>query len=123
VPFLGFTQLDYGNLAATHVAPIGSPIYQKQLNAFAPRLGIAYRLLQSAEWGQVLRAGWGMFYDTTGDYANINTVNGPNASQSKVTFPATATQQDPRNINPNPNTAPWGNVISVDPNLRLPRVY
>jgi hypothetical protein len=123
VPYLSFTQVDYANLAATDVAPIGSPMYHNQLDAFAPRLGVAYRLSQSADWGRVIRAGWGIFYDTTGDYANINTVNGPNASLSKVTFPSTATQQDPRNINPNPNAAPWGNVTSVVPNLRLPKVY
>src|SRR5579883_2349673 len=40
VPDLGFTQLDYSNLAATTVAPIGTPIYKKQWNAFAPRIGV-----------------------------------------------------------------------------------
>ena len=68
VPFLGFTQLDFNNLAGTQVATPGTPIYKTQLDAFAPRVGIAYQLSTSAEWGRVMRAGWGMFYDTTGDY-------------------------------------------------------
>jgi len=105
------------------VAPIGSPTYKTQLNALAPRIGVAYQLSTSAAWGRVIRAGWGMFYDTTGDYSNLTSLNGQNVSLSSVTFPATPAQQDPRNANPNPNTAPWPSVIAAAPNLRLPRVH
>jgi hypothetical protein len=123
VPFLGFTQLDFSNLSSTNVAPIGSPIFKTQFATFAPRIGIAYQLSTDTRWGRVLRAGWGLFYDTTGDYSNLTTLNGPQASLSSVKFPATSTQQDPRNINPNPNTAPWPNIITSAPDLRLPKVY
>ena len=122
-PFLGYTQVDYSNLANTHVAPIGTPVYKTPLNAIAPRIGLAYRLSKSADWGQVIRAGWGMFYDTTGDYSNQSSLGGPAVSQSNVTVPATSTQQDPRNVNPNPNLPPWPALIAPFPNLRLPRVY
>ncbi len=123
VPFLGFTQVDYHNLGATQVASIGSPIYHTPLDAFAPRIGIAYQLSTSAQWGKVIRTGWGVFYDTTGDYSNLTALNGPNLSASSVKFPATPVQQDPRNANPNPNAAPWPNILSALPNLRLPRVF
>ena len=123
IPFLGFTQLDYNNLAATQVASIGTPIYKTQRDAFAPRVGIAYQLSTSTQWGRVIRGGWGMFFDTTGDYSNLSTVNGPSSSLSSVKFPATPTQQDPRNANPNPNMAPWPSIIRANPNLRLPRIY
>src|SRR5262249_18468935 len=123
LPFLGFTQLDYNNLAATQVATPGTPSYKTQFDALAPRVGVAYQLNTSAAWGSVLRAGWGMFYDTTGDYSNITSLNGGNVSLSNVSFPATFAQQDPRNVNPNPNKAPWPNVISSAPDLRLPKVY
>ncbi len=122
-PDLGFTQLSYSNLAATQVAPIGSPIYKTQWNALAPRIGIAYQQSTNPAWGRVIRAGFGVFYDTTGDYSNISSLNGGSASLSNVAFPATPFQQDPRNINSNPNTAPWPYTESTNPNLRLPRVY
>ncbi len=122
-PYLGFTQLSYGNLAATQVAPVGSPVYATQWNAIAPRIGIAYQQSKSPEWGRVIRAGFGVFYDTTGDFSNINSINGGSASLSNVAFPATPFQQDPRNVNPNPNTAPWPYTESTSPGLRLPKVY
>jgi hypothetical protein len=122
-PFVGLNQLNLGSLAATQVAPIGSSVYHTQWDAFAPRLGVAYRLSKGARWGRVIRAGWGMFYDIIGDYNSLATVNGPNVSLGSVKFPATPTQQDPRNLNPNPNQAPWPNLVVFDPNLRLPRVH
>ncbi len=122
-PDLGFAQLSYANLAGTQVAPIGSPIYKTQWNALAPRVGIAYQLSTDPAWAKVIRAGFGVFYDTTGDYSNISVLNGPTASLSNVAFPATPFQQDPRNINPNPNTAPWPYIESTIPHLRLPRIY
>ena len=133
-PFLGFTQVDYSNLAGTEVAPIGTPIYHAQRDALAPRIGVAYQLSSSTQWGRVLRGGWGMFYDTTGDYSNLSTVNGPNFTFTQTgagamtvcgpaVFPANACQQDPRNVNPNPNRAPWESVIGFAPNVRLPRIH
>lgn len=123
IPDLGFTQVSYSSLAGTQVAPIGTPIYKTQWNALAPRIGIAYQLSKDPSRARVIRGGFGVFYDTTGDYSNISTFNGANATLSNVAFPATPTQQDPRNINPNPNTAPWSNIESTIPNLRLPRIY
>lgn len=122
-PALAFTSLDYNNLAATTVAPIGTPTYHTPLNAIAPRIGIAYQLSNDRRWGRVIRGGFGVFYDTTGDYSNLSFLNGASASLSNVAFPATPAQQDPRNTNPNPNTAPWPFTQTTNPNLRLPRVY
>src|SRR6185437_4688964 len=123
VPDLAFTQLNYSNLAATNIAPIGSPIYKNQWNAFAPRLGVAYQLSDKPGWSRVLRGGVGIFYDTTGDFDQNSTLNGATTSVKNLNVPATPTQQNPMLTNPNPNQAPWPYILSSDPNIRLPRTY
>lgn len=122
VPDLALTQIDYSNIAATDVAPIGSPIYKNQWNAFAPRVGVAYQMSEKPGWARVIRAGGGIFYDTTGDFGQNSTLNGATTSLKNVTVPATSTQQNPL-LNPNPNQAPWPYILTSDPNLRLPRTY
>lgn len=123
VPDLGFTQLAYGNLAATDVAPIGTPIYKNQWNAFAPRLGVAYQLSNKPGWTRVVRAGAGIFYDTTGDFSQNSTLNGATNSLKGLTVPATLSQANPTLLNADPNHAPWPYILSADPNMRLPRTY
>jgi len=123
VPDLAFTQLNYSNLAATNIAPIGSPIYKNQWNAFAPRLGVAYQLSDKPGWSRVLRGGVGIFYDTTGDFDQNSTLNGATTSVKNLSVPATPAQQNPMLTNPNPNQAPWPYILSSDPNIRLPRTY
>src|SRR5262249_39314288 len=61
-----FTQVDLSNLAATHLAPDGTPAYETQWNAFGPRVSFAYQLSDNDRWGRVLRAGTGLFFDTGG---------------------------------------------------------
>ena len=123
VPDLAFSQLNYSSLAATNIAPIGTPIYKNQYDAFAPRVGLAYRLSDKAGWERVIRAGAGIFYDTTGDFDQNSTLNGATTSLKNLTVPATSTQQNPQLVNPNPNQAPWPYILTSDPNLRLPRTY
>ena len=125
VPFLGLNQLDQNNLGATVVAPIGTPIYHNQYTAFAPRIGAAYHFSKNPRWGTVIRAGWGMFYDTTGDtVCCLSTTNGGTSTYSGATqltsFPATVAQATP----PAPTTsAPFPLIVTSTPNLRLPYVY
>lgn len=123
VPDLAFSQLNYSNLAGTDIAPIGTPIYKNQWDAFAPRLGVAYRLSDKPGWERVLRAGAGIFYDTTGDFDQNSTLNGATTSLKNLTVPATPTQQNPLLVNPNPNQAPWPYILTSDPNIHLPRTY
>jgi hypothetical protein len=43
---------------------LAAPRYFKRPNGnVAPRFGIAYRAGERADWGTVLRAGFGVFYD------------------------------------------------------------
>jgi hypothetical protein len=123
VPDLAFTQLNYSNLAATDIAPVGAPIYRNQRDAFAPRVGLAYRLSDKVGWTRVIRGGAGIFFDTTGDFDQNSTLNGATTSLKNLTVPATISQQNPTLTNPNPNQAPWPYVLSSDPNIRLPRTY
>lgn len=127
VPFLALNRLDPNNPGATVIAPIGTPVYHNQYNAFAPRVGIAYHLSKSQSWGTVLRAGWGVFYDTTGDtVCCLTTPAGGTATYAAgslpplAQFPATVSQATP----PAPvNVAPFPVEVGSDPHLRLPYVY
>jgi hypothetical protein len=123
VPDIAFTQLDYNNLAGTQVAPLGTPIYKNQWNALAPRVGVAYQASAKPGWARVIRGGFGLFFDTTGDFAQNSTVNGASASLSNVTVPATLIQENPLNINPNPNQAPWPVITTTPPNFRMPHTW
>ncbi len=127
-PFLAFNQLDQNNLGATVIAPIGAPTYHNQYNALAPRIGVAYQLSNSTNWGTVIRAGWGIFYDTTGDtVCCLTTTSGGIATYAAggqfpqlTQFPATIAQATPP---PPTNIAPFPIELSSDPHLRLPYVY
>lgn len=128
VPFLALNQLDQNNLGATVIAPIGTPVYHNQYNAFAPRIGIAYQISKRPAWGTVLRAGFGVFYDTTGDtVCCLATTSGGTATYAAggqypqlTQFPATIAQATP----PSPsNVAPFPVEVVSDPHLRLPYVY
>lgn len=127
VPFLAYNQLDQNNPGGTVVAPIGTPNYHNQYNAFAPRIGIAYQLSKSPRWGTVIRAGWGVFYDTTGDtVCCLSTPSGGTATYAVgglpplAQFPATIAQATPP---PATNVAPFPLEVASDPHLRLPYVY
>src|SRR6266542_5128668 len=45
------------------LAPRGTPLYQTTYGNVAPRVGLAYQLSQKPNWGSVVRAGFGTFYD------------------------------------------------------------
>jgi hypothetical protein len=50
------------------IKPLGTPPYHTSWGNVAPRIGAAYQMSRSANWRSVLRAGFGIFYDT-GDNA------------------------------------------------------
>jgi outer membrane receptor protein involved in Fe transport len=56
-----FTVLGLGNPATMTLAPSGTPLYQTTYGNVAPRLGLAYQLNGTQNWGTVLRAGFGVF--------------------------------------------------------------
>jgi Carboxypeptidase regulatory-like domain/TonB dependent receptor-like, beta-barrel len=57
------TALGLDDPARLSLAPFGTPHYKTSYGNFAPRVGLAYRLFQSAGREAVLRAGAGVFYD------------------------------------------------------------
>jgi hypothetical protein len=58
-----FTVTGFNNPAAMALAPRGTPLYQTTYGNVAPRVGLAWQLGRNPNWGAVLRAGAGVFYD------------------------------------------------------------
>jgi Carboxypeptidase regulatory-like domain len=58
-PITGFSTTNLSNLA---FAPAGTQLYGTRYGSIAPRIGGAYRISADAEWGTVLRGGFGLFY-------------------------------------------------------------
>jgi hypothetical protein len=52
---------DLANLAP---APVGTPLYHATVDNFAPRVGLSYGIRDSSKYPSVVRAGFGLFYDT-----------------------------------------------------------
>jgi len=60
------------------LAPQGTPLFKTTYNNFAPRVGAAYQLRQTAGWETVVRGGFGVFYDLASQYVG---------QIAQVTFP------------------------------------
>ena len=58
-----FTVTGLNNPSTLVLAPRGTPLYQTTYGNVAPRLGLAWQLSERSNWGTVLRAGSGIFYD------------------------------------------------------------
>ena len=116
-----YTVTQITDLATTQLALAGTRLWKTTWNNFAPRLGMAYQLHQSAEHETVLRGGFGMFYDmgnTQGTQGLLGVGLGSQLLYSGVSFPLTSAQLQL----PPPNVAPPYNntVYAFDPNLKLP---
>jgi hypothetical protein len=119
---------NFNTLATLGIAPAGTRVFNTQYGNIAPRLGVAYQLVQTKGWEGVLRGGWGMFYDlaTTqlqiqGNYYPFGSTNNfvsgqfplnPNCSFDPNTCPNSA-QPIPISAN---NTILYG----LDPQLKAP---
>src|SRR5262245_51955323 len=112
------------DLATNDVRPglADSPLHPKDLNNFAPRLGLAYRL--SGDGKTVLRAGFGVFYGVD-DICNCNlyTNNPPNFFNQ--TFNSTPTSITMTMDNPYPvppeevfKTRAGLSIAGLDPDFR-----
>lgn len=62
------TGAGFDNPANLALAPEGTLLYKNAYNNFAPRVGVAYQLRQTAGWETVLRGGFGVFYDLSSQY-------------------------------------------------------
>lgn len=120
-----FTVLGLNVPATMTLAPVGTPLWKTTYDNFAPRIGIAYQLIQSKGRETVLRGGFGIFYDVGTGPAN-DAIQGTGLPyvrrQTFQTFPFAFNQISipPVNFNPSP---PYGSLAVFDPNLKLPRTF
>jgi Carboxypeptidase regulatory-like domain/TonB-dependent Receptor Plug Domain len=117
---------EISNLAAMQLAPLGTKEYRTTYNNFAPRVGTAYQLSQAAGHETVLRAGFGVFYDTGNDLAALDfNQRFPYSSQetlSNVSYPLRPSQVTPPPLGIQTGLAPpYSGILALsDPNLKLP---
>jgi hypothetical protein len=116
-----YTLNQISDLNTAQLAPAGTPLWQTDYLGFAPRLGVAYLLRESADHETVVRGGFGIFYDMGNTIASggfhgvgfesFNIISG-------TPFPLTPAQL----VVPPPSIAsPYNNdVFAFDPHLRLP---
>jgi TonB dependent receptor len=124
----GFNLNDLSQLA---LAPAGTPAFRTPYGNVAPRVGVAYQLSQSQNWGSVLRGGFGFFYDLADGEVNsflasstsypygairscFSVVQRPGCPAT-LTFPLDAATAAPPSIAPGSGT-----LTAFDPNLSLP---
>ena len=118
-----FTVLGFSDLAAITLAPRGTPLYHTTYGNVAPRLGLAYQLSNNANWGSVLRAGFGTFYDLgQGSLGGVSSFFPYSAFKTipLAPFPLSPQNAAPPALTTNP---PVSNILVADPHLKLPRTY
>lgn len=118
-----FTVVGLNNPASMTLAPRGTPLYQTTYGNVAPRLGVAYQLSDRPDWGSVLRAGLGIFYDLgTGSLGGVSSFfpYGGTRISATGTFPLTPQDAAPPVLTTGP---PISDIVLADPHLKLPRSY
>ncbi len=111
------------NLDTAQLAPAGTPMWQTEYHALAPRIGLAYQLRQNPGHETVFRVGFGVFYDVT-SYDALNGITSGGVGDGSLvqypsgSFPFTPSQQ----TLPPPSTAsPYNAFVNApDPHLRMP---
>jgi len=118
-----YLAIGLANPATATLAPPGTPLYQTYYGGLAPRLGVAYQVIQKPGWDLMLRGGWGIFFDLGNNQASTGFIKVPFVAQKNVfgsPFPLSAANAAPPAFT---FTTPYGEILSFDPNLKLPRVY
>ena len=106
------------------LASQGTPVFPTSFRNFAPRLGVAYQLIQTTGRELLLRAGGGIFYDL--GQTGFGSIGFPYSfSQSLPNIPvplaASVAVFPPFNFVPSPANRPTITVAA--PGYHLPRVY
>ncbi len=118
-----FTVVGLNNPATIALAPRGTPLYQTTYGNVAPRVGLAYQLRGGTNWGAVLRAGFGMFYDLgQGSLGGVSSFFPYEATKIIAPAPFPLSPQDaaaPALI----TNLPVNTILVADPQLKLPRTY
>jgi len=127
--FNAVTGFDLHDLSQLALAPAGTAPYHTTFGNFAPRLGVAYQVIDHPNWQSVLRGGFGVFYDLATSEAGNQTTSGTypfggqsflfgTASGGTATFPLSPDDAKPPQITP--PAAVHGILDAFDPHLRLP---
>jgi len=117
------TGFNLNNFSLLALAPAGTAPYKTGYADFAPRVGAAYELSQSARWQTVLRGGFGVFYDlaTSEIGNNIGTGTYPfgvTVFSAGGTFPLAPASAVPPPISPAGLSS--GILLALNPNLEQP---
>ena len=118
-----FTVEGLNNPSIMTLAPRGTPLYTTTYGNVAPRLGLSYQLRERSDWGSVLRAGSGIFYDLgSGSLGGVSSYFPYSATKvfSPAPFPLSPQDAAPPLLTVNP---PVLNILVADPDLKLPRAY
>jgi hypothetical protein len=118
-----FTVTGLNDPATIALAPHGTPLYQTKYGNVAPRLGVAYQLREVPNWGSVLRAGFGIFYDL--GYGSLGGVSSYFPYETINLLPSAHFPLSPQDAAPPAFTfnPPVPAIIVADPDLKLPRTY
>jgi hypothetical protein len=118
-----FTVLGLNDPATMTLAPRGTPLYQTTYGSVAPRVGLAYQLTENPNWGAVLRAGFGVFYDLgQGSLGAVSSFFPYEADKfiAAAPFPLSPADAAPPALTVDP---PVGTMFIADPHLKPPRTY
>ncbi len=113
------------DLKTMQLAPRGTAAWKTTYNNFAPRLGVAYQIAQRPGRERVLRAGFGVFYDTGNDQGARQFGGFPFSAITflpSINFPIVPSLVAPPAIPASQSTIspPYGTLTVFDPNLKLP---
>jgi len=120
-----FTACCASNLNNLTLSAAGAPYYPTNYHDFAPRLGVAYQIVQTPGRQTVVRGGGGIFYDL-GQSGAFGSNNWPYSNflfDYGTPFPVPASYATFPPINPVPSPSNPGAVAMADTNFRLPRTY
>jgi hypothetical protein len=118
-----FTVVGLDNPATMTLAARGTPLYETTYGNIAPRFGFAYQLGGIRNWGAVLRAGFGVFYDLgQGSLGGVSSFFPYSADKNFFSspFPLSAQDAAPPALTTN---VPVPTMLIADPHLKLPRTY
>jgi hypothetical protein len=112
-----------GNLSQLTLSAPGAPFYPTSYKNFAPRLGVAYQLLQAPGHQLVVRGGWGIYYDL-GQSGNFGDNNWPYSNfilDNATPFPVPPSYATFPPFNTVPSPSNPGQVTIAGQNFGLPR--
>jgi hypothetical protein len=120
-----YTLLGFSDLSTARIAPAGTPLYQATYANFAPRFGVAYQVSQHPGRENIVRGGFGVFYDLGTGTIGESTLSFPHFRQKSVTgvpFPIGGAGAPPPLPSLNPPYTGQSFVV-FDPDAHLPRTY